>query len=112
VISDDDVDKALRFLRDSSEEAALARANAKYLDAYLKTLKATLKTKMTGLSNAAAEDAALSNQRYLDALEGYKVAIERDALHTFKREAADALIRAWQTASATARAEGRAYGNG
>lgn len=112
MISEADVDKALRFLRDNAEEAALARANAKYLDAYLKTLKATLKLKHPGLSNVAAEDAALGSVEYREALDGYKVAVERDALHTFKREAADALIRAWQTESATARAEGRAYGNG
>lgn len=112
MISESEVDKALKYLRDSAGDAAQARANAKYLDAYLKTLKATLKIKQAGLSNVAAEDAALASREYRDALDGYKAAIENDALHTFKREAADALIRAWQTESATARAEGRAYGNG
>jgi hypothetical protein len=112
VISEAEVDKALRYLRESAPDAASARANAKYLDAYLKTLKATLKMKMTGVSNAAAEDYALGSAEYRQALDGYRVAVEQDALHTFKREAADALIRAWQTESATARAEGRAYGNG
>lgn len=112
MISESEVDKALRFLRDSAAEAAIARANSKYLDAYLKTLKATLKVKNTGLSNVAAEDAALASREYREALDGYRVAVEQDALHTFKREAADALIRAWQTEQATARSEGRAYGNG
>lgn len=112
MISDADVDKALTYLRESASEAAQARANARYIEAYMKTLKATLKLKSAATSNAAAEDEALSSSEYRDALEGYKVAVEADARHTFKREAADALIRAWQTEQATARSEGRAYGNG
>lgn len=110
MISDADVDKALAFLRDSAKDAAQARANARYLEAHLKALRATLKLKQPpGTSNAAAEDAAFASSDYRDALEGYKVAVESDAFHTFKREAADALIRAWQTENANARAEGRAY---
>lgn len=97
MISEDEVDKALHYLRESAEKAAVARANARYLESYLKTLKATLKARHVGMSNAAAEDAALSSPEYRDALEGYKVAVEQDAFHTFKRDAASALISAWQT---------------
>lgn len=75
----------------------------------MKSLKATIAAKQIGMSAAASEIVALSSPEYAELLNGYKVAVEKDAFHTFKREAADALIRAWQTMSATARAEGRAY---
>ncbi len=110
MISEDAVDKALQYLRDSAGEAATARANSRYLEAFLKTLRATIKLKSSASSNAAAEDVALASSEYRDALEGYKVAVEADARHTFKREAADALIRAWQTQCSNQRSEGRAYG--
>ena len=37
-------------------------------------------------------------------------AVEADAKHSFKREAAIALIDAWRTQQSTLRAEGKAYG--
>lgn len=110
MISEEEVDKALRYLRDSASDAAKARANARYLDAYLKTLRATLKVKHgSGQSNAAAEDAALASPEYRDALDGYKVAVEKDAYCSFMREAAGAMIEAWRTEQANLRAEGKAY---
>ena len=112
MIADSDVDRALQYLRDSASEAAIARANARYLESFLKSLRATLKLKSAASSNAAQEDEALASSQYLDALHGYKAAVEDDARHTFKREAADALIRAWQTQCSNLRSEGRAYGNG
>ena len=79
----------------------------KYLAEFLKSKRAQIKLKHTGLSNAAAEDAALADPAYLEVLDGYKVAVEQDSLHQFKREAAVALIDAWRTQQSTARAEGR-----
>jgi hypothetical protein len=81
----------------------------RYLAEYLKSKAAQIATKQSGMSAAAAEHFAKAHPDYIEVLEGYKVAVERDALYTFKREAADALLRAWQTQSATARAEGKAY---
>ena len=110
MIADDDVEKAVDYLRSSAQEAAEARAQMKYLSEFLKSKVAQIATKQDGLSAAAAEHFAKAHPDYIALLEGYKVAVERDAFFTFKREAADALIRAWQTQCATARAEGRAYG--
>ena len=110
MILEADIERALEYLRSSAQEAAEARANVKHLAEYLKTKRAMLKKQLTGMSNAAAEDEALSNPEYIELLEGYKVAVERDAFHSFKREAADAMIRAWQTMSSNARVEGRVYG--
>ncbi len=107
MIAETDVEKAVDYLRSSAQDAAQARANVRYLEAYMKTLKAKLKTAQTEMSNAAAEDVALSSPEYGELLDGYKVAVEKDAFHSFKREAASALIEAWRTQSATQRAEGR-----
>ena len=107
MIAETDIEKAVEYLRSSAPGAATARANMKYLAEFLKSKRSQLKMKQTGLSNAAAEDAALADPAYLEVLEGYKVAVEMDALHSFKREAAVALIDAWRTQQSTARAEGR-----
>ncbi len=111
MIGEADIEAAVTYLRESAQEAAVARSNVKHLEAFLKAKKALLKKNLAGaMSNAAAEDEALSDPQYLELLEGYKVAVEKDAFHTYKREAADAAIRVWQTQSSNARAEGRAYG--
>ena len=110
MIPESDIEKAVDYLRSSAQEAAQARANVRYLDSYLKVLKAQLKGQHSELSNAAAEDAALASPEYRSALEGYRVALEKDALHSFKRDAAAALIEAWRTQCANQRIEGRAYG--
>lgn len=107
MIKDEDIETAIGYLRSSAEVAATARANMKYLAEYLKTKRAQIKMKQTGMSNAAAEDAALADPAYIEVLEGYKVAVEQDALHQFKREAAVAAIDAWRTQQSNMRAEGR-----
>lgn len=109
MILETDVEKAVAYLRDSAREAAQARAEAKYLDKYLPKIKAKLKLAQPGVSNAAAEDAALASAEYQEVLDGYRVAIENDAFHTFKREAAAVMIDAWRTQQSNLRAEGRAY---
>lgn len=110
MIAEADIEKAVDYLRTSAAEAATARANMKYLTEFLKSKRAQLKLKQTGVSNAAAEDSALADPAYLEVLEGYRVAVEMDARHQFKREAASALIDAWRTQQSTLRAEGKAYG--
>jgi len=109
VIAEADVEKAVDYLRSSAQEAAEARAHMKYVTEFLKSKRATLKLAQVGMSNAAAEDVALADPAYLELLDGYKAAVEKDAFHSFKREAADAMINAWQTQCANARAEGKVY---
>lgn len=111
MIPESDIEKAVDYLRTSAQEAAVARSNVKHLEAFLKAKKALLKTQHFGqMSNVAAEDAALAHPEYIELLDGYKVAVEKDAFHTYKREAADAMIRTWQTQSSNARSEGKVYG--
>lgn len=111
MIAEKDIEAALDYLRNSAGEAAQARANVKYLAEFLDVkLAQIIKAMPDTLSATSAKGIAKADPGYLAVLEGYREAVELDAKHQFKREAADALIRAWQTWSATQRAEGRAYG--
>ncbi len=109
MIAEAEIDRALRFLRESAFPAAQAKANALYTKEWVKTEKARCAMKHQGLSQAAADTQALVDPEYMKALEAMKIAAEEDAGHTFKREAADALIRAWQTQCSNLRSEGKAY---
>lgn len=107
MIAENEVERAIDYLRTSASEAAQARANVKYLTEFLKTKRAQLKVAQVGMSNAAAEDAALADPTYVELLDGYKESVRQDAFHSFKREAAVAMIDAWRTQQSNARAEGR-----
>lgn len=107
MISDDDIEKALDYLRDSSETAAQAVALKVYLTEYRKTKKAEL----MGLSNEEAINAqerfAYSHAEYKEFLKGLREAVYQAEKHKFLREAADAKISAWQTQNANQRTMGK-----
>lgn len=109
MIAEETVEKAVEYLRESAQEAAEARANVKYLAEFLKSKIAQIATAQK-TSAAASELIAKAHPDYLELLETYKHAVERDAYHQFKREAASAMIDAWRTQQSNLRAEGRAYG--
>ena len=58
MISDEQVEKALDYLRDSAPKAAVARSQAKTLDKYVGVVEAKAKAMATadGMSNAASQD--------------------------------------------------------
>lgn len=109
MIKDEDIDRALAYLRDTAESAAKMRAARLYLEDYSRVLKATIMSEHLAEPVNAQERYAYADIRYKNHLEALKVAIFEDEKHRFLRDAADAKIRAWQTMSATQRAEGRAY---
>lgn len=109
MISNEDIDKALSYLRDSSVEAAQARANRLYLDDFSRVLKANIMSDHLAEPVNAQERHAFADIRYRNHLEALKQAIFNDEKFRFLREAADAKIRAWQTMNANLRAEGKAY---
>lgn len=111
MIAESDIERALDYLRTSANEAAQARANVKYLAEFLDVkLAQIIKAMPDDTSATTARNTAKASPDYIATLDGYKSAVENDARHQFKREAADALIRAWQTQQSNLRAEGRAYG--
>lgn len=108
MISDAEAEKAVEYLRDSATGAAQARADRLYLEQWVKTVKAQCQAEKTG-SVAATEIQALTDERYLQALQAYREAVAADEKARFLREAAAAKLEAWRTLSATRRAEGKAY---
>lgn len=111
MISEEDIDRALEYLRDSAKPAAVARSQAKMLEKYVSVVEAQQKQLRMGEgSNAAAQDAARASPEYRQALDAWAEAVKQDGEYTMLREAAAARIEAWRTHEATKRAEGRAYG--
>jgi vacuolar-type H+-ATPase subunit I/STV1 len=103
VISDDDVEKALEYLRDSAKQAAIARSQAKTLEKYLGVIEAVQKSLHRSESNARAQDMARASPEYREALEGWQEAVRRDCEYTMLREAASSRIEAWRSMSANNR---------
>jgi hypothetical protein len=90
-------EKALLFLHEMAPEHAQLRAEHDYMQAWIKSEKARIKTEFTGLSNAAAEDEALK------AIAAAKEASVKWYRAQFLREAARAHLDAFQTVSANER---------
>ena len=104
MITDEQVEDALTYLRDSAKAAAVARSQAKTLEKYLGVVEAEQKATGKGISNAAAQDKARASPEYKQALEAWQEAVRRDCEFTMLREAAAARIEAWRSWSANNRA--------
>lgn len=103
-ITDDEIDRALDFLRDNARDAAQAKANRVYVEEYRKVVKAQLMKEHASMSAVLQEREAYSDPRYVQHLEAIKQAVELDEGHRFLRAAADAKIEAWRTQSSNTRA--------
>jgi hypothetical protein len=106
LITDDQVESALDYLRDSAKPASVARSQAKTLEKYVGVVEAQQKVMARGLSNAAAQDQARSSPEFKAALDGWEEAVRKDCEYTMLREAASSRIEAWRTMCSNARAEG------
>lgn len=103
-ITDEEVDKALDYLRDNARDAAQAKANRIYVEEYRKVIKAQLMKEHGDKSAVIQEREAYSDPRYIQHLEAIKEAVVIDEGHRFLRAAADAKIEAWRTQSSNTRA--------
>jgi hypothetical protein len=103
MITEEEVQKAVDFLRDNATPAAEARAVRVYLEEWRKTLKAQLMTEVGTESLGAQERYAYAHERYIKHLEALKAAVFEDSRQSFLREAAKAKIEAWRTESANVR---------
>jgi hypothetical protein len=109
VITDEDVDKAVEYLRTNARSAAQARANRIYMEEYRKVVKAQIMRENTGLPLGAQEVVACSDARYMQHLQAVKEAVEKDEYNRWMMVAAEAKIEAWRTQQANQRAEAKAY---
>jgi hypothetical protein len=111
VVTDDDVQKAIDFLRHNTVKSAKARAERLYLEQFRKSKKALLMQEAARGWNgphemplAAQEREAYAHPEMLTLLEGYRVAVENDERCRFGMLAAQSVIDAWRTQKANERA--------
>ena len=102
-LSEVEIEKALDYLRDNAEDAAMARANRLYMEEYRKVVKAQIMSQYDNLPLGAQERNAYSDPAYIDHLKAMHTAIEQDEKHRFLLSAANAKIDAWRTHMATER---------
>jgi hypothetical protein len=103
-IHEQEIDRALDYLRDSATVAAQARANRAYMEEYRKVIKAQLMKEHGTSTVNAQEREAYSDPRYIAHLDALKIAVYEDEKHRFLLAAAEAKIDAWRTQQATERA--------
>lgn len=105
MITEQDAEKSVDYLRDSARRAAKARAEYGYLDAFTKVVKAKLMREHAGKEPLGAQEAiALSHAQYQAHLSAVATAAEAFEYERFMREAASAKFEAWRTQQANERA--------
>ena len=107
MISEQEVERALDYLRDNATKAATARANRVYVEEYRKVLKAQIMKERAGDSLGAQEREAYADDRYITHLKAIQEAVHDDEYHRFMRATAEAKIEAWRSQEATRRSEGK-----
>lgn len=109
MISEQDIEKALTYLRTSVEDASQAKSDMILTEGWIKTTKANLMAN-SGLSSVAAQEVlALSHKDYKTAVEAYAEAVRIFTYHQMKRESALAWIEAWRSQEASNRANDKAH---
>ena len=103
MISDDEIEKAVDWLRDHALDAAKARAERVYCEEYRKSLKAILASQSNEKSEGAKERYAYGHEEYLSHLEDLKQAVLEDEKNRALRVAAELKIEAWRTMEANKR---------
>lgn len=109
MITEQQIDGALDYLRKNAEADAQARAERLYMELWIKTVLAQEQAKIKASSVAAAEVGARVSENYVASLAAYKAAVYEDERRKFMRGAAESKIEAWRTQSSNHRAEGKAY---
>jgi hypothetical protein len=103
-INEEEIHKAVEWLKESAGMCAEAKATRYYLEAFSKSLKALLMSRKIDLPISAQERDAYSSKEYQDHLKAVKIAIERDEKNKYLRESALVKIETWRTQEANYRA--------
>lgn len=103
MITDEEVEKALDWMRDNSTKAAHARADRAYVEEFRKVLKGQIMRENASLALGAQEAMAYADPRYEQHLKAIKEAVYEDERLRFMFTAAQAKVDAWQTQSANNR---------
>jgi len=103
IVTDDDANRALKFLESTELDHAQAKANVREIEKSEKALIAALKLKSPAKSGNAKEDDAYASEDYRTWLRGYAAAVENLTVLENKRGRAETVIEMWRTCSASAR---------
>jgi hypothetical protein len=107
MITEQEVEHALDFLRDNARTAAKARATRIYMEEYRKTVKAQQMAAKGSLALGAQEREAYISAPYIEHLMAMREAVEEDERQRWMMIGAQAKIEAWRTQQANQRAEAR-----
>lgn len=108
-----DIEKAINFYRDTSDDYAEALAQREYLKEFRKSKKAMLmnQAESKGITAANKQEVyAYSHKEYIELIEGLKVAIYEEARLRHLTTAAKLKIEVWRTQQASMRNEKKMYG--
>ena len=104
MITDDEVEKCVDFLRDNAVKIAQAKANAMHMDDYTKVVKAKIMRENNGDESLGAREArAYADARYTAHLDTKKIADEEYERLRWLMDAASAKIDVWRTMSSNNR---------
>ncbi len=105
MITDDQVDNALEYLRRHGPKAAKAKAERVYLEEYRRVIKSNVMKLHLHMPLAAQEREAYASAEYRQHLEAMREAIQADESNRWGLIAAQAVIDAWRTENANRRGE-------
>jgi len=103
-ISDEDVERALTFLRDRAKEIAAAKAEKLKEEFMLKHIKAVVMKQHADLPIGAQEREAYASKQYRDQIFKIGKATQTYEILAAQREAASVKISTWQSLNANWRA--------
>ena len=103
MITDDEAEKAVDFLRDNARKTAQAKANSEYMQEFRKVLKARIMREHAEMPLGAQEREAYADPRYDLHLKSLQTAIEESEYQEWMMAAAESKISAWQTQSRNTR---------
>lgn len=96
--------KCLDFIRDNAVQMAQAKATRVYIEESLRTVKATVMQRHTGLPVSAQEREAYASPEYRTALEGLRAAVEAEESLRWLMVGAQQKIEVWRSQESSNRA--------
>lgn len=105
MITDQQAENALEYLRLNAAKAAKAKAERVYMEEYRKTVKSNMMQKHLDKPLAAQEREAYASEEYKAHLLAMQAAIEADEYNRWGMVAATATLDAWRTEQANRRGE-------
>lgn len=103
MVSEDQAEKAVDWIRDNAQAFAEARATRVYLEEFRKSKKAILYQQADDGPVAEREAYAYAHPDYLEVLDGLRAAVEQEERLRWLMVAAQARIETWRTQSANER---------